>query len=106
MKRYPSPAEPKENWSVTGTFDRDLTATRVNDGEQRETRDPGIWLKKAGFRTTVNNRESMETDPGSGSLGSKPSPAAPQKASEEKISVEGARGLSQCSLARFFFSGF
>jgi hypothetical protein len=42
IKSYPRPAEPKEGWSVTGTFDGDLTVTGVNNGEQSETRDLGI----------------------------------------------------------------
>jgi hypothetical protein len=32
-----------------GTFDRDLTVTGVNNGEQQETPVPEIWLEKAVF---------------------------------------------------------
>ena len=40
---------PKESRGVPGTFDRDLTVTGANTGEQPETQAPGIWLKKADF---------------------------------------------------------
>jgi hypothetical protein len=40
---------PKESRGVPGTFDRDLTVTGANSGEQQETPDLGIWLEKADF---------------------------------------------------------
>ena len=40
---------PKESRGVPGTFDRDLTVTGVNNGEQPETGDSGSWLIKAVF---------------------------------------------------------
>jgi hypothetical protein len=37
---------PKESEALLAFFDRDLTFTVANEGEQAETRDPGIWLKR------------------------------------------------------------
>jgi hypothetical protein len=53
-----------------------LSVTGANSGEKPETQDPGIWLENAGFSTAVNNGEGMETDSGSVSEDSNPSPAA------------------------------
>jgi hypothetical protein len=36
-----------EKREYPGTFDRDLTVTRANIREQRETSASGIWLDKA-----------------------------------------------------------
>ena len=54
---------PAERCELPNTFDRDLTVKGVNIGEQRETRDPGIWLKKAPFGTAVNNTELWKLTP-------------------------------------------
>jgi hypothetical protein len=40
-----STAETQRELSYPGTFNRGLTVTGVNTGEQRETRGPEFWLE-------------------------------------------------------------
>jgi uncharacterized protein YbjT (DUF2867 family) len=49
IKNYRQLAPNDSDCSAKRNFDRDLTVTGVNNGEQGETRDPGIWRKKADF---------------------------------------------------------
>ena len=81
---------PKESEALLAFFDRDLTVTVANEGEQAETRDPGIWIKRPiseQRQTTVKEWKLTLIQLVKVREGSSLSPTTTQKRSEDASSA-------------------